>query len=314
MNRSRGKIIIIFACLIGLCLSPPFLSPYSLSLLTQILIFGIFAASLDLLVGYSGLISLGHAAFWGTGAYTIKILYHNGFFENFFPLFFLAIGMVLIIALVFGFLATKMGGIYFLMITLCFSQVLFAIAWKWKKVTGGDDGLPGIFRPILGINWDLGNDLNFYYFSLIIFILSIWIMFRIISSPFCKALQGIRESESRMEALGFNIRLYKFICYVISGLFSGVGGILSAFYYGLASPYDLSLILSGEGLMMNIIGGIGTLWGPIIGAGVVILLKHMISGYTMHWPLMVGGIFILAVMFVRGGIAGFLSKIWKFYE
>ena len=314
MNRSRGKIIIIFACLIGLCLSPPFLSPYSLSLLTQILIFGIFAASLDLLVGYSGLISLGHAAFWGTGAYTIKILYHNGFFENFFPLFFLAIGMVLIIALVFGFLATKMGGIYFLMITLCFSQVLFAIAWKWKKVTGGDDGLPGIFRPILGINWDLGNDLNFYYFSLIIFILSIWIMFRIISSPFCKALQGIRESESRMEALGFNIRLYKFICYVISGLFSGVGGILSAFYYGLAFPYDLSLILSGEGLMMNIIGGIGTLWGPIIGAGVVILLKHMISGYTMHWPLMVGGIFILAVMFVRGGIAGFLSKIWKFYE
>jgi len=314
VNRSRGKIIIIFACLIGLCLSPPFLSPYSLSLLTQILIFGIFAASLDLLVGYSGLISLGHAAFWGTGAYTIKILYHNGFFENFFPLFFLAIGMVLIIALVFGFLATKMGGIYFLMITLCFSQVLFAIAWKWKKVTGGDDGLPGIFRPILGINWDLGNDLNFYYFSLIIFILSIWIMFRIISSPFCKALQGIRESESRMEALGFNIRLYKFICYVISGLFSGVGGILSAFYYGLASPYDLSLILSGEGLMMNIIGGIGTLWGPIIGAGVVILLKHMISGYTMHWPLMVGGIFILAVMFVRGGIAGFLSKIWKFYE
>jgi branched-chain amino acid transport system permease protein len=312
MNRTRGKIVPLFILLLGLSLLPPFLPAYSLSLLTQILIFGIFAASLDLLVGYAGLFSLGHAAFWGTGAYTIKILYNQGFAENFFLLFLSAVLMVVIIAVIFGFFATRMSGIYFLMITLCFSQVLFAIAWKWKRVTGGDDGLPGIFRPVLGISWDLVND--FYYFSLAIFLISIWVMFRIVGSPFCKALEGIRESESRMQALGFNTRMYKFCCYVVSAFFSGVGGILSAYYYGLVSPYDFSLILSGEGLMMNIIGGIGTLWGPLIGAAVFTLLKHLISGYTLHWPLIVGGVFILAVMFVRGGIAGYLRKKWKLYE
>jgi branched-chain amino acid transport system permease protein len=314
MNRTRGKIVPLFILLLGLSLLPPFLPAYSLSLLTQILIFGIFAASLDLLVGYAGLFSLGHAAFWGTGAYTIKILYNQGFAENFFLLFLSAVLMVVIIAVIFGFFATRMSGIYFLMITLCFSQVLFAIAWKWKRVTGGDDGLPGIFRPVLGISWDLVNDLNFYYFSLAIFLISIWVMFRIVGSPFCKALEGIRESESRMQALGFNTRMYKFCCYVVSAFFSGVGGILSAYYYGLVSPYDFSLILSGEGLMMNIIGGIGTLWGPLIGAAVFTLLKHLVSGYTLHWPLIVGGVFILAVMFVRGGIAGYLRKKWKLYE
>ena len=312
MSGTRARTVVTLVVL-GLGLLPPFLPVYGLSLLTQILIFAIFAASLDLLVGYTGLFSLGHAAFWGVGAYTIKILYLQGVAENFFILFLASLLMVLIFATIFGFFVTRMSGVYFLMITLCFSQVLFAVAWKWKRFTGGDDGLPGFFRPVLGISLDMGDDLNFYYFTFALFLASAYAMSRIVRSPFCKALEGIRESESRMQALGFPTRKYRFLCYIVSGFFAGVAGILSAFYYGLVSPYDLSLMLSGEGLMMNIVGGIGTLWGPMIGAAVYTLLKHLISGYTLHWPTIVGGIFILTVMFARGGIAGFLREKWKLF-
>lgn len=311
MSGTRAKTVVLLAVLLGLGLLPPFLPAYGLSLLTQALIYAIFAASLDLLVGYTGLFSLGHAAFWGMGAYAAKILYLQRVTENFFILFPASLLAVLVLATIFGFFVTRMSGIYFLMITLCFSQVLFAIAWKWKRFTGGDDGLPGIFRPVLGISMDMGDDLNFYYFTLALFLASAYAMVRIVRSPFCKALEGIRESESRMEALGFPARKFKFLCYIVSGFFAGVAGILSTFYYGLVSPWDFGLLLSGEGLMMNIIGGIGTLWGPMIGAAVFTLLKHLISGYTMHWPTIIGGIFILTVIFARGGIAGFLKEKWK---
>ena len=307
----KGKIIAVLLILFGLILVPPFLPTYSLNLLTLILIFGIFAASLDLLVGYTGLYSLGHAAFWGTGAYIIGILSARGLITNFFLLFLLAIVAVIIVAAIFGILATKVTGIYFLMITFCFNQVLFVIAWKWRGMTGGDDGIPGISRPNLGIPWNFGDDLNFYYFCLLFFLAAAWSMYRITESPFCKALVGIRDSESRMQTLGFPTRVFKFLCFIISGLFSGVAGILSVYYNGFVSPMDFSLVLSGEGLIMNIIGGVGTLWGPMIGAAIITLLKHLVSGYTVHWPLIVGGIFIIVVMFARGGIAGALKEKWK---
>lgn len=310
MNRNRSKAIVILI-LLGLTIVPPFLPTYGLHLLTLILILGIFAASLDLLVGYTGLYSLGHAAFWGTGAYVTGILSTRGFVDNFFLLFLLSILAVVIVAVIFGILVTGLTGIYFLMISFCLNQILFVIAWKWRGVTGGDDGIPGILRPILRMPWDMGGDLNFYYFSLAFFLASAWAMFRIIGSPFCKVLVGIRESESRMQTLGFHTRRFKFLCFVISGFFSGIAGILSAYYNAFVSPLDLSLVLSGEGLMMNIIGGVGTLWGPMIGAAIITLLKHLISGYTMHWPMIVGGIFILVVMFARGGIAGFIREKWK---
>ena len=197
------------------------------------------------------------------------------------------------------------------MITFCFCQLLFAIVWKWKTVTGGDDGVPGILRPNLGIPWNLADNLNFYYFSLLFFVASAWAMFRLVSSPFCKALVGIRESESRMQTLGFPTQKFKFLSYVVSAFFSGIGGILYAYFNGFVSPSDLSLELSGEGLMMNIIGGVGTLWGPMLGAAVLTLLKHLISGYTLHWPLIVGVIFVFVVMFAERGIAGFIEEKWK---
>jgi branched-chain amino acid transport system permease protein len=311
MNGRRGKKILIIFVLLGLVIFPPFLPAYSLSLLTHILIFGIFAASLDLLVGYTGLYSLGHAAFWGTGAYIVGILSNRVYVENFFLLFFSASLGVLIIAVIFGALVIRLRGVYFLMITFCFCQILFAIAWKWKNVTGGDDGIPDILRPNLGIHWNLANNLNFYYFSLFFFIISAWAMFRLIGSPFCKALVGIRESESRMQTLGFPTQKFKFLSYVVSAFFSGVSGILYVYFNGFVSPSDLSLELSGEGLMMNIIGGVGTLWGPMIGAAVFTLLKHLISGYTLHWPLIVGGFFVFVVMFAVRGIAGFIEGKWK---
>ncbi len=308
---NRGKNIVIGIILLGLLVVPLFLTTYGLNLLTLILIFGIFAASLDLLVGYTGLYSLGHAAFWGTGAYIIGILSTRGWVTHFLPLFILALLAVAIVATIFGALATKVTRIYFLMITFCFNQVLFVIAWKWRTMTRGDDGIPGIPRPALGISLDLGNELNFYYFCLIFFLASAWAMYRITESPFCKALVGIRDSESRMQMLGFQTRMFKLLCFVVSGLFAGIAGILSAYYNGFVSPLDLGLVLSGEGLVMNIIGGVGTLWGPMIGAAVITLLKHLVSGYTVHWPLIVGAIFVLVVMFARGGIAGAVKERWK---
>jgi branched-chain amino acid transport system permease protein len=296
-----GLILIIY---------PIFASSYILSLLTQILIYAILAASLDLLLGYTGLPSFGHASFFGTAAYTTGILFTLGI-EN--PALTAPAGILMatIIAIPFGFLAVRTAGPYFLMITLALSQLLFAIAWHWRSITGGDDGLPGISRPNLGLPWSMTDSAHFYFFVFIVFVVCLYLLRRIVNSPFGHTLVGIHENESRMKALGYNTFSYKYLCYIIAGFFGGVGGVLYVYFNGFVSPLELSIGSSGEIMLMVILGGPGTLFGPVMGACVIVLMKHFVSIYTEYWQWIIGLTFILTILYLPRGIGGYLLIIWR---
>jgi branched-chain amino acid transport system permease protein len=302
--------IVIGAILIIL---PLFLSPYVQGvLLTKILIFAIFAMSLDLILGYTGLFSLGHAAFFGVGGYTTGILITRFGVDTFWLTAPLSILMATLFAAVFGFIALRVSGLYFLMVTFALGQLLFAVAWQWFRMTGGAFGLKGIPPPNLGIPWLTFNDTSLYYFVLLIFIICYFLLYRIVNSPFGYALRGIREDEPRMRALGYNIWLYKYIAFIIAGLFAGIGGVLFAHWNMLISPRHLGVVTSSLGLFYVIIGGAGTLFGPVIGSAVVIGIEYGASLYTPErGPLILGTLFVIVVMFLRGGISPHLANLWR---
>lgn len=296
--------------LIILIFLPLCISSYSLSLLTQVLIFGLLAMSLDILIGYTGLVSFNHASFFGVGAYTVGILATRGL-ENF-PLSMAAgIAASAILALVLSPIVLRSSGPYFLMITLAFGQMVFALAWRWRSLTGGDDGLPGVPRPDLGVPFNLWDNLYFYYLVLIFFIISFFLLWQFVQSDRGKAIMGVRENEARMLALGYNTFILKVIAYTLAGAFSGLAGGLYVYYTGFISPQELNWTMSGLIILMVIVGGTGTLIGPIIGAGIIIVIQNIISSYTERWPLFMGIIFILCVIYARKGVVGYLYKFIK---
>jgi branched-chain amino acid transport system permease protein len=279
-----------------------FLSSYYLGLMTQALIFALFAMSLDLLVGSLGLPSLGHAAYFGVGAYTAAMLSLK-VTNSFWICLAAGAGVGLIVAAVFGFLAVRTHGASFLMITLALAQVLWGIAYKWRGFTGGDDGLSGIGLPDLGLPVVVTTT-SYYYLVLVIFgIMSLFLTI-IVRSPFGAALQGIRESESRMRSLGYNAFLYKYACFVIAGGFAAVSGVLFLFYNRFVGPSDLDVAHSAKGLLMVILGGAGTLWGPALGAVTITLLEHIASAHIDRWIMLLGIIYVLVIMFLPQGIGG----------
>ncbi len=300
MKRFFGILIILLI----LAVLPKVLGTYYVTLVTQMLISAIFAISLDLLIGYLDLPSLGHAAFFGVAAYTMGILFKKGV-NHFWLNFPLGIAVAVAVAALFGLLVLRTRGAYFFMITVALAEVLWGIAFSWRFMTGGDDGIPGISRPSLGfIPFSLGGVTNYYYFVLFFFLVSFLFIYIIVHSPFGHVIVGIRENELRMRALGYNTWPYKYICFILSGLFAGVAGGLSVYFKGFVSPSDLAVTLSAEGLLMVLLGGAGTLFGPVIGAGCIIFLEHFISAYTERWLLLLGIIYILVVMFAPQGILG----------
>jgi branched-chain amino acid transport system permease protein len=281
-------------------------------MLTKIFIFAIFAMSLDLIWGYTGLFSLGHAAFFGVGGYTSGILILRYGVESFWLTAPLGILMAAIFAAIFGIVALRVSGLYFLMVTFALGQLLFSVAWQWFHMTGGAFGLKGIPPPNIGIQGFKWDTTSWYYFVFLFLIACYFLLYRVLNSPFGHALQGIREGEPRMRALGYNTWLYKYVAFIIAGLFAGVAGVLFAHWNMLISPRHLGIVTSSLGLFFVIIGGAGTLFGPVIGAAVVILLEFYSSIYTpARWPLILGALFIVTVMFLPGGIAPFLINLWK---
>lgn len=298
-------------CGIILVLLPPFIPPYLQRMLTKALIFGIFAMSLNLILGYTGLLSLGHAVYFGVGGYAAGILMLHYGIESFWLVAPAAILIAVFVAAFFGIIALRVSGIYFLLITFAMGQLLFGIAWKWKAMTGGSDGLTGIPRPDIGIpfTWDA---VSFYYFIFLAFVICCFLLYRIVNSPFGYALQGIRDSEQRMRSLGYNTWLYKYLAFIVSGLFAAVAGILFAFFNGLMFPAHLGFTTSALALLMVIIGGAGMLFGPAIGATLIVLLEYFASIYTPErWPLILGATFVIAVMFLRGGVGIYLTTLWN---
>lgn len=306
MRTPLFKILFVIVLLAVLSLLPLVLSQYYLGLVTQMLIYGIFAMSLDILLGYTGLPSLGHAAYFGVAGYTAALISLK-VSHSFVLAVAGALALTVVIGALFGLMAIRTRGAYFLMITLALAQVLWGIAFKWRSLTGGDDGLPGVPRPELGISFSLWNTSHFYLFVLAVFAVVTALLYVFIRSPFAQALKGVRESETRMQSLGYNIWLYKYLAFIISALFAGIAGIFFAYYNGFVSPADMSIVLSAKVLLMVILGGAGTLFGPAVGAGAVVLLENLISAQTERWLLILGAIYIAVVMFTPQGIVGTLK-------
>lgn len=282
---------------------PPFLSSYPLTLLTQALIYAIFAMSLDLLLGYTGLPSLGHAAYFGVAAYVVAIFtteYQMGFWTCL-TLALLAAGAT---AAAFGLIAIRALGTYFLMITLALGMVVWGLAFRWVSLTKGDNGISGVPRPSLGLPWAFTNQTAFYFFVLVTFLLAFGLLFLIVRSPFGMSLKGIRESERRMRSLGYNVWLHKYVAFILAGVFAGLAGVLWAYYNGFVSPVEVQLVTSVETLLMVAMGGPGTLVGPALGAGMIVFLKNFVSVYTKRWLLILGGVYICVILFAPQGILG----------
>ena len=284
---------------------------YYTNLASQILISALFALSLNLLVGYAGLTSLGHAGYLGISAYASAwLMTHLGW--GHLPSAAAALACAAVMAAGFGLIALRATGISFLMITLALGQILWGLAYRWTGVTGGDNGISGLTRPSpFGIN--LGEPNNFYYFTLLVFLLlwgaiTVWVR-----SPFGASICGTRDQPRRMSALGYNVWLIRWITFVVSGVLGSVAGLMYVYYHQFISPHSLSLANSAEMLLMVIAGGAGTLSGPVVGAALVLLLKNVASAYIDRWITLLGLVFILIVMFVPGGIVAGVARLrsWR---
>ena len=307
-TRWRGLAAMLVVGVLVLLLLPHFLSTYYLGLVIQMMIFALFAMSLDLLIGYTGMASLGHAAYFGVAAYATGLLALKLGWSVWLAL---PAGLLVaaLTATLFGFLALRTRGSYFLMITLALSQVVWGIAFGWRSLTGGDDGLPEVPRPNLGLPWPLTDETPFYYFVLFCIGVGTFLLIRIVSSPFGFALRGIRESETRMLSLGYNVWRYKLAVFVLAATFAGLAGCLYVYYNRFVSPDYLQVVRSAEVLLMVILGGAGTLIGPAIGAALIVLLDNVVSTYTERWLLVLGVIYVVVALFAPRGVVGFLREL-----
>lgn len=296
-----------------LVIVPLLFSTYIQTVTTRFLIFGLFSMGYNLAFGYTGLLSLGHAAFFGAGGYTVAVLklrYSSDLFWIGAPL---GILMATLIAVVFGFVALRVSGVYFLLVTFALGQLLFSVAWNVKWLNSpGMQGISGLSLPSLDLSGLNLSTTSFYYLVLLISVICFFVLYRVVNSPFGRALAGIREGEARMESLGYNTWLYKYLAFVISGIFAGAAGVLFGYYNYLISPTHLGVGTSFLPMVMTIIGGTGTLFGPVIGAALLIFVEHFASIMTPdRWPLILGGLFVLAIMFTREGVGVCLWKLWN---
>jgi branched-chain amino acid transport system permease protein len=292
-----------------LIVAPLGLPIFAMTLLTELVILGLFAMSLDLMVGYTRLVSFGHVAAYGLGAYASGYLLLNTSLPLLYAVFLAAL-FTGVVAIGVGWVCTLATGVSFSMLTLAFAQLLYAIAFKWTSVTGGTDGLAGIPRRAgpMGLTL-LTTRTGFYYFALACLIGSYLLCRNLVNSPFGAVLRGIRENEAKTVALGYNTRLYKIAVVTIAYTFGGLAGALYSPFAGFANTELLFWLLSGQVLIMVIVGGSGTLIGPILGAAFFLTLEHQLSSYTEAWALFFGLVFIAFVLFAPHGIWG-LARDW----
>jgi branched-chain amino acid transport system permease protein len=305
--QTRTAELLVLLALLAL---PFLMTDYPRALLSEIYIFAIFAMSLDLLLGFTGLMSLGHAAFFGLGAYSVAVLGVQ-FGINAWLGLAASITIAGCGAALIGFFCVRMAGIPFLMLTLAFSQLVFSVALKWRDVTGGSDGIAIAEKPSF-FGFDLSNSLVMYFMALSFFALVYWGLRRLLNAPLGHAFVGIRENEQRMAAIGYPTRAYKLISFTIAGAIAGLAGGLYAIFNGFISADAMYWTASGDILIMTMLGGAGTLIGPAIGAAIVLLMKNVVSSYSEHWLAIIGVTFICCVMFFPGGLWGTLQRLqWR---
>jgi len=307
---SRRKLVIVIAALLAVLLITPHSGSYILVLVTHALIFAILAMSVDILLGYTGLPSLGQAAYLGMGAYLTAILaarFQFGLDGTFWLVVVLGILIGAATAALFGLFAVHAAGVYFLMITLALGMCVWGLAYRWNSVTGGDNGIVLPPRPAFGI--ELADDVTYFHLVFGFFVVSLVMMAILVRSPFGRSLVGIRENELRMRILGYNTWLHKYIAFIIAGGFGGLAGVLWAHAHGLVSPEDVVLATSVDALLMVVLGGPGTLVGGAIGAGIVVFLREYLSTFVPWWQYVLGGVYVLTILYLPGGLMSIPERI-----
>jgi branched-chain amino acid transport system permease protein len=281
---------------------------FYVNIVSQILIYAILALGLNILVGYGGLVSLGHAGLLGVAAYAAAWLLSGGAGQ----LESAAAALVLTLAVsaIYGVLSLRATGIGFLMITLSLGQILWGTAYRWISLTNGDNGISVSARP-LPFGLSLASASAFYYFTLIVFLAAIASMTLFVRSPLGTSLRGARDQARRMTALGFNVWLIRFLAFLFSGFWSGVAGLLYCYYQQFVSPQMMALPASAEALLMVISGGTGTLLGPVAGAALVVVMKNVASAYIERWNLVLGAIFVAIIIFMPEGLVPGSVRIWR---
>jgi branched-chain amino acid transport system permease protein len=281
---------------------------YYINVASQILFYAVFALGLNVLVGYAGLVSLGHAGLFGVAAYVTGYLLQAGFGHATAILAALAIGMGSMA--VYAALSLRATGIGFIMITLALGEILWGLAYRWISLTGGDNGISVRTRP-QPLGFSLAEPSKFYYMTLIIFLLSVAVVAIFVRSPFGAALRGTRDQPRRMNALGYHVWAIRFWACLFSGLLTAVSGILFVYYTQFISPQTLALTSSAEVLLMVISGGPGTLLGPIVGAALVVVVKTVVSGFIERWNFLLGAIFVAIVILMPEGLVPGTVRLWR---
>jgi branched-chain amino acid transport system permease protein len=280
---------------------------FVLTLFTRIVILALAAVSLNLILGYGGMPSFGHAAYLGIGGYAVGILAQEGIGSGY-AQFAVALAASATFALIIGALSLRTRGVYFIMITLAFAQMAYYIASGLARY-GGDDGLTIYARSDFGSLISLSNRVQFYYLCLACLLATVFLIWRIVNSRFGLVVQGLRSNEQRMQAIGFPSKRYKLVAFVIAGTLCGLSGALLANNTDFVSPAVMYWTRSGDLMVMVILGGMGTLFGPVIGAVVYLLLEELLSQITEYWALIMGPLLLLIVLFGRGGIMGLLGRL-----
>jgi branched-chain amino acid transport system permease protein len=272
---------------------------YYINIASQILLFAVFALALNVLVGYAGLVSLGHAGLFAIAGYSGALMLQAGYGHLVADS--TAIGITLVAAAVFAALALRSTGIGFLMITLALGQIVWGVAYRWASLTNGDNGVNVSTRPApFGLS--LASAPSFYFATLVVFLLAIASMAVFVRSPFGASLRGTRDQDRRMNALGYNVWLIRFLAIVFSGFWTGVSGLLFIYYNQFISPQVSALTSSAEVLLMVISGGTATLFGPVAGAAIVVIMKNVVSAYIERWNLVLGVIFVVIISFMPEGL------------
>ncbi|MET0277130.1 MAG: branched-chain amino acid ABC transporter permease [Pseudorhodoplanes sp.] len=297
MTGSRQTMVFGGIAVVLAALLPFVMSKYQIGLATEVLIFAILAMSIDILAGFAGRTSLGHGAIFGVSTYVVIYLVSDGYS----PVLALLLGILAatLVASIFALLAVRTSGVYFLLLTLALGMIVWGICLRWTQVTGGENGLRGDIRPAALVDYRA-----FYWVVLAFTAVLAFAIWRFVRSPFGLTLRGIRDSESRMRSLGYNVPLHLFIGFTVSGFFAGVAGGIYAFFNNFVSPSTVALAQSVEGLLMAIVGGIGTLFGSFVGAAAIITLENIVSSHTERWQTVLGITFILIMILAPEGLVG----------
>jgi branched-chain amino acid transport system permease protein len=305
------RTLTVIVVLVSLALLPVYVeltgSRFLLTMFTRIIILALAAVSLNLILGYGGMMSFGHAVYLGIGGYAVGMLAHEGIYSGFvqWPM---ALAASALFALIIGALSLRTRGVYFIMITLAFAQMAYYVVAGLARY-GGDDGLTiykrsQFFEPI-----NLSNKMQFYYICLALLYASIYLVWRIVNSRFGMVIQGSRSNDTRMRAIGFPTFRYKLICFVIAGTLCGLSGALLANHTDFVSPAMMYWTRSGDLIIMVVLGGMGSVIGPVFGAIALLVLEETLSGFTEYWQIILGPLLLLVVLFARGGIDGLLGKV-----